>query len=179
MSSCRNQEGRGRGSPTLRECPVARTERWERALPQETDRQSRPAQTIDGVGSFVRDRHGHDGAEGGGHCRRIEAQRRVRYLARLPESLFPEPAARIRVQARVLPWPQGSRADSPAGRNKPVAKVRVERPPLPAFFYAVSISLASIYACRACNILGRLWAIAANRTLAHSARAFLGFDHQM
>ncbi len=30
MSSCRNQEGRRRGSPTLSECPVARTERWER-----------------------------------------------------------------------------------------------------------------------------------------------------
>jgi hypothetical protein len=40
-------------------------------------------------------------------------------------------------------------------QNKPVAMVRVRQPPLPATFYVVSACLASIYACQACNILGR------------------------
>jgi len=168
MNSCQSREGRR----PERRCPsedvVSRPRQG--ALPPGKSQPQVQALPRAGQGFFVRDPRGHDGVAGDEHRRRTEARRRVRLAGR---NRLRGLAAGLRRRARALFWP---REDSPVVqcRRKRAAEAPVERPFPQAFFYAVSTSLASIYACRACNILRCLWAIAALSVKEQSAMGVLG-----
>jgi hypothetical protein len=171
MNSCQSREGRRQGLRRPSGRPAACAEHWERALGQWTRRQPRRELRGPGQGFFGRDPRGHDGVAGDEHRRRTEARRRVRLIA--GRNLFRGLAAGLRRWARALLWPrEGSRVVR--CRRKRAAEAPVERPFPQAFFYAVSTSLASIYACRACNILRCLWAITALSVKEQSAMGVLG-----
>ena len=106
------------------------------------------------------DHRDHDDGAAGERRHRAEARRRILQLMGL--ILFRAQAAQLGAQAQALLWPL---EDSPAVpcRRKRAVEARAELPPLPAFSCAVSTFRSSIYACRACNITGHLWAIAVDR----------------
>jgi hypothetical protein len=109
----------------------------------------------------------------GGEDRQPMETHQRSHLTALPHlSLLQAGVLRLqaRVRAQILVG-QVAQADSRAVRSRRMRAVeaRAERPPLPAFSCAVSTFRSSIYACRACNILGRLGAIAVHRTGKQSA----------